>query len=165
MTHIFDRTILREYDIRGTVGKTLNEEDAYALGRTFASLASDEGARTLAVGRDGRTHSPELEAELNIPLANKDGADQTITFDAPDKVTYGTKSLALKATSSSGMPVSYYVREGPAYVEGNTLRFVPLPPRAKFPVKVTVVAWQYGRSIEPKVKSAEPVERTFLITK
>jgi len=64
MTHIFDRTILREYDIRGTVGKTLNEEDAYALGRTFASLASDEGARTLAVGRDGRTHSPELEAEL-----------------------------------------------------------------------------------------------------
>jgi phosphomannomutase len=64
MTHIFDRTILREYDIRGTVGKTLNEEDAYALGRTFASLASDEGVRTLAVGRDGRTHSPELEAEL-----------------------------------------------------------------------------------------------------
>jgi len=107
----------------------------------------------------------ELEAELNIPLANKDGADQTITFDAPGKVAYGTKSLALKATSSSGMPVSYYVREGPAYVEGNTLRFAPLPPRAKFPVKVTVVAWQYGRSIEPKVKSAEPVERTFLITK
>jgi phosphomannomutase len=64
MTHIFDRTILREYDIRGIVGKTLNEEDAYALGRTFASLASDEGVRTLAVGRDGRTHSPELEAEL-----------------------------------------------------------------------------------------------------
>jgi phosphomannomutase len=64
MTHIFDRTILREYDIRGTVGKTLNEEDAYALGRTFASLASEEGVRTLAVGRDGRTHSPELEAEL-----------------------------------------------------------------------------------------------------
>ena len=64
MTHIFDRTILREYDIRGTVGKTLNEEDAYALGRTFASLASDEGVRTLAVGRDGRTHSPDMEAEL-----------------------------------------------------------------------------------------------------
>src|SRR5215207_3225037 len=64
MSHIFDRTILREYDIRGTVGKTLNEEDACALGRTFASLASDEGVRTLAVGRDGRTHSPDMEAEL-----------------------------------------------------------------------------------------------------
>lgn len=64
MTHSFDRTILREYDICGTVGKTLNEADAYALGRTFAALATDEGARSLAVGRDGRTHSPMLQAEL-----------------------------------------------------------------------------------------------------
>ena len=64
MTHIFDRTILREYDVRGIVGKTLNEEDAYALGRSFAALALEEGARSVAVGRDGRTHSPELEAEL-----------------------------------------------------------------------------------------------------
>ena len=64
MTHIFDRTILREYDIRGVVGKTLNEEDAYALGRSYGSLAVEEGARSIAVGRDGRTHSPDLEAEL-----------------------------------------------------------------------------------------------------
>ena len=64
MTHIFDRTILREYDIRGIVGKTLNEEDAFALGRSFGSLAIEEGARSIAVGRDGRTHSPDLEAEL-----------------------------------------------------------------------------------------------------
>ena len=35
MTHTFDRTILREYDIRGIVGKTLHEADAYALGRTL----------------------------------------------------------------------------------------------------------------------------------
>ena len=58
MTHIFNPTILREYDIRGIVGDTLNEEDAYALGRTFASLAIDEGARRIAVGRDGRTIRP-----------------------------------------------------------------------------------------------------------
>ena len=64
MTHSFDRTILREYDIRGIVGKTLNEADAYALGRTFAALATDEGVNRLAVGRDGRTHSPVLAAEL-----------------------------------------------------------------------------------------------------
>ena len=64
MTHSFDRTILREYDIRGIVGKTLNEADAYALGRTFAALAIDEGATRIAVGRDGRTHSPILAAEL-----------------------------------------------------------------------------------------------------
>ncbi|NUS99628.1 MAG: phosphomannomutase/phosphoglucomutase [Sphingomonas sp.] len=64
MTHTFDRTILREYDIRGIVGKTLNEADAYALGRTFAAMATDEGATRVAVGRDGRTHSPVLAAEL-----------------------------------------------------------------------------------------------------
>jgi phosphomannomutase len=64
MPHHFNPTILREYDIRGIVGDTLNEGDAYALGRTFASKAHGEGARTIAVGRDGRTHSGMLEAEL-----------------------------------------------------------------------------------------------------
>ena len=64
MAHIFNPTILREYDIRGIVGDTLNEADAYALGRTFGSKAHGEGARTIAVGRDGRTHSGMLEAEL-----------------------------------------------------------------------------------------------------
>jgi phosphomannomutase len=64
MAHIFNPTILREYDIRGIVGDTLTEADAYALGRTFGSKAHGEGARTIAVGRDGRTHSGMLEAGL-----------------------------------------------------------------------------------------------------
>ncbi len=64
MTHTFHRTILREYDVRGIVGSTLHPEDAYALGRSYAALAVSEGAKRVAVGRDGRTHSPELEAAL-----------------------------------------------------------------------------------------------------
>ena len=64
MSHQFNRTILREYDVRGIVGQTLNPEDAYALGRSYAALATSEGASRVAVGRDGRTHSPELEAAL-----------------------------------------------------------------------------------------------------
>ncbi|MCF2515266.1 phosphomannomutase/phosphoglucomutase [Sphingomonas sp. G124] len=64
MSHQFNRTILREYDVRGIVGQTLNPEDAYALGRSYAALATSEGAKRVAVGRDGRTHSPELEAAL-----------------------------------------------------------------------------------------------------
>ena len=64
MAHSFNPTILREYDIRGIVGETLTEADAYALGRTYASKAHGEGARTIAVGRDGRTHSRMLEAAL-----------------------------------------------------------------------------------------------------
>ena len=64
MTHQFNPTILREYDIRGIVGDTLTEDDAYALGRTYAALAKEERARRIAVGRDGRTHSGMLEAAL-----------------------------------------------------------------------------------------------------
>jgi phosphomannomutase len=64
MTHRFNPTILREYDVRGIVGDTLTEADAYALGRGYAALAAEEGARRIAVGRDGRTHSPDMEAEL-----------------------------------------------------------------------------------------------------
>ena len=64
MAHQFNRTILREYDVRGIVGSTLTADDAYALGRSFAALAVSEGAGRVAAGRDGRTHSPELEAAL-----------------------------------------------------------------------------------------------------
>jgi phosphomannomutase len=64
MPHQFNRTILREYDVRGIVGQTLNPEDAYALGRSYAALAISEGATRVAVGRDGRTHSPALEEAL-----------------------------------------------------------------------------------------------------
>jgi phosphomannomutase len=64
MTHQFNPTILREYDIRGIVGDTLTEADAYALGRTYAAMALDEGAKRITVGRDGRTHSGILEAAL-----------------------------------------------------------------------------------------------------
>lgn len=62
--HRFNPTILREYDIRGIVGETLDEADAYALGRTFAALAGEQSLRRIAVGRDGRNHSPMLEEAL-----------------------------------------------------------------------------------------------------
>ena len=31
MTHSFDPTVLREYDIRGVIGKTLGPDDARAI--------------------------------------------------------------------------------------------------------------------------------------
>ena len=62
--HRFDPTILREYDIRGTVDKTLFEADAEALGRAYAICIAEAGGRSAAVGRDGRLHSPALEQAL-----------------------------------------------------------------------------------------------------
>ena len=35
MKHKFDPTILRSYDIRGKFGKTLNTDDAFAIGAGF----------------------------------------------------------------------------------------------------------------------------------
>jgi phosphomannomutase len=87
MTHRFNPTILREYDIRGIVGDTLTEADAYALGRTFAALATDEGARRIAVGRDGRTHSGMLESALVHGLTES-GVDVVLTGMGPSPMLY-----------------------------------------------------------------------------
>jgi phosphomannomutase len=87
MAHIFNPTILREYDIRGIVGDTLDEADAYALGRTYAALASDEGALRIAVGRDGRTHSPMLEAAL-IRGLSEGGVDVVQIGMGPSPMLY-----------------------------------------------------------------------------
>jgi phosphomannomutase len=62
--HRFDPTTLREYDIRGIVGRTLHTQDAFAIGRTFGSLVAANGGKTVAVGYDGRLSSPDLEPEL-----------------------------------------------------------------------------------------------------
>jgi len=64
MTHQFDPTIIREYDIRGIVGKSLNAADALALGKAFGSMVARAGGKRIVVGYDGRTHSPAFEAEL-----------------------------------------------------------------------------------------------------
>ena len=103
------------------------------------------------------------QAHMFVPLRNAQGAEQHITFPKIPDQKPGTKSFKLTATSDANVPVRYLVREGPAEVSGDTLTFTGIPPRAKFPIKVTVVAWQYGRSIEPRLKTAEPVERTFLL--
>jgi phosphomannomutase len=63
-THAFDATTLREYDIRGIVGKTLHDADAFAIGRTFGTIIAREGGTRVAVGYDGRLTSPHLEQAL-----------------------------------------------------------------------------------------------------
>lgn len=62
--HEFHPTSLREYDIRGIVGQTLSEADAYATGRGFGSVVRRAGGRLVTVGRDGRLSSPALEQAM-----------------------------------------------------------------------------------------------------
>ena len=64
MAHCFAPSILRDYDIRGVVGRTLDTADALALGRSFGTMIRRAGGRSVAVGYDGRLTSPALEAAL-----------------------------------------------------------------------------------------------------
>ncbi len=66
--HVFDPTILREYDIRGIVNETLFEADAEAIGRAFGTLLKQQGHVNIAVGYDGRETSPTLKAALTKGL-------------------------------------------------------------------------------------------------
>ncbi|MCD8520296.1 MAG: hypothetical protein LRY57_03210 [Alphaproteobacteria bacterium] len=74
--HTFNPTILREYDIRGQIGKTLSEEDAHALGLAFGTYVKRESLMDhpiIYVGYDGRLSSPGLAAALSEGL-QKTGA-------------------------------------------------------------------------------------------
>ena len=63
--HIFNPTILREYDIRGIVGDSLHTADAYALARSLATVNHNQGLPMHAVvGYDGRLSSPDLAKYL-----------------------------------------------------------------------------------------------------
>ena len=64
MSHTFDPTVLREYDIRGIIGETLGAEDARAIGRVFGSMLREAGGSKVAVGYDGRVSSPMLSHAL-----------------------------------------------------------------------------------------------------
>jgi phosphomannomutase len=75
--HQFDPTVLREYDIRGIVGRTIGPDDARAIGRTFGTLVRRNGGRRVALGYDGRLSSPELAAACvdGLTAAGVDAVD------------------------------------------------------------------------------------------
>ncbi len=60
----FHPSILRAYDIRGVIADTLNTDDAYNIGRSFASFLIAENKNKVVVGYDGRLSSPDLKESL-----------------------------------------------------------------------------------------------------
>lgn len=92
-----------------------------------------------------------------------EGIPQKIVFDKIPDVAAGTSSIPLIAQSDSGLPVRFFVVVGPAIIQGDRLVFTKIPPRTRYPVNVTVAAWQWGRGGEAKVKSAEIIRQTFQI--
>ncbi|MBL8349638.1 MAG: phosphomannomutase/phosphoglucomutase [Burkholderiaceae bacterium] len=60
----------KAYDIRGVVGRDIDETFAEHLGRAFGSEALAAGEKAVAVGRDGRLSGPGLVAGLVRGLAS-----------------------------------------------------------------------------------------------
>src|SRR5690348_13639722 len=64
------RSAVRAYDIRGTFGRDVDAEGAYALGLAYAGRARAARLSHVGVGRDGRLSSPELERALVAGLTD-----------------------------------------------------------------------------------------------
>jgi hypothetical protein len=114
---------------------------------------------------DETNKSTVQQINFKIPITNDVGEMQNISFPPIKNITSQTKTIQLNAKADKGLPVYYYVQEGPAEIKGDQLSITKIPPRTKYPIKVTIVAWQYGRSIEPKIRSAAPVTQVFYIDK
>jgi len=107
---------------------------------------------------DATYKSSILQADMSISVNNTSGLAQTITFSQIADVANAATTVTLNATSSLGMPVQYFVNEGPAKIVNNKIIFTQIPQGTKFPVKVSVVAWQWGRnaSLAARVTSPSP---------
>ena len=113
-----DQSILRAYDIRGLVGSTLGLEDAFAIGKAFATILTFRfGERPkLCVAYDGRLSSPELEAELVRGMLSA-GADVTRIGLGPSPMLY----FAVHVLGSDG-GVAVLVQTGEDGREGDVCR-------------------------------------------
>ena len=59
-----NKSIFREYDIRGIINQTLFEKDAFKIGKGFCSLNKKHNLKKIAVCRDGRLSSPNIASSL-----------------------------------------------------------------------------------------------------
>jgi hypothetical protein len=115
---------------------------------------------------DDQYRPAEHPAHLNIHIVNKDGVPQTLDFPKiPDQHALKLAPIKLAAAASSGLPVQYFMVSGPASIRGDTLSFDKIPVRAKFPVRVLVSAFQWGRSTGNSIQSAGPITQEFFIQK
>ena len=81
--------IFREYDIRGKVGSELSIDKVYDLARAIAYYFVQHNPRvkTVAVGMDGRTHSPLIKDELIRGLTDS-GLDVIFVGLCPSPALY-----------------------------------------------------------------------------
>jgi phosphomannomutase len=95
----------KAYDIRGIVGKTIDEAFAEHLGRAFGSAAKVAGEKAVAVGRDGRLSGPGLVAAL-IKGLKSTGLDVVDLGAVTTPMLYYVAATRSKHGCNSGIQVT-----------------------------------------------------------
>jgi phosphomannomutase len=98
-------SVFKAYDIRGIVGRTIDETFAEHLGRAFGTAALAEGERAVAVGRDGRLSGPALAAALRRGLAAS-GIDVVDLGPVTTPMLYYVAATRERHGCSSGIEVT-----------------------------------------------------------
>ncbi len=114
--------------------------------------ALQPGANSITATFAGSQSYPSSTSSVVTVTVTSTTTNQTITFAALPNVTYGVNPIALTATASSGLPVTYKVT-GPATLSGSTLSIIGAG-------SVMVTASQAGNS---SFTAATPVTRTFTV--
>ncbi len=64
INHIFEKSILKQYDIRGIINKDLNEVDAYFVGKSYGTMLSKINKKNCVIGYDARFTSKDYSNEV-----------------------------------------------------------------------------------------------------
>jgi len=92
----------------------------------------------------------------------KHAATQTVDFPAVPDAPATSAKIELKAKSSTGLPVDYFVLKGPGIIQDGAFVPAEIPAGTTKPIEVTIGAYQVGRFKETGgVKPAETVYQTF----
>jgi phosphomannomutase/phosphoglucomutase len=113
---LINKSIFREYDVRGIISEELNEQSVKLLGFFFGlevQKQTKKGAKVV-VGYDARTHSPELFRYLTSGL-NKSGCEVLgmgmvatgVNYFATFQEFYGCKNDASVMITGSHNPSNY----------------------------------------------------------
>ena len=78
-------------------------------------------------------HDPVL-LRLQLSSAKK---TQSITFEKPEELTYGSAPISLNAKASSSLPITFHIEQGTGKIKGNQLEITGAG-------KIVIIAYQSG---------------------
>jgi phosphomannomutase / phosphoglucomutase len=104
------KSIFRQYDVRGLVDRELTPDFSRALGRAFASVATDRLGRApvIAVGRDNRPSGPALSQGVRTGIVEAGGTAVDVGTLPTPALYFGVSALrtdaGLQVTGSHNPP-------------------------------------------------------------